>query len=74
MALNSNTLKTAILNKLNEGAEALNPLSVTALADYHEMIASSVATAVVDHIKASGAVTTVTACPAGAGSGTGTIA
>jgi hypothetical protein len=69
MPLNSPTLSAAMRAAML-AAPALNAVDgpeLTALCD-------AIASTVVAHIVAAGVVTVVTACPAGAGTGTGTVA
>ncbi len=67
MALNSSTLSSlAKANLLSGSSGAIDNAALTALCD-------AFASAIVTHIQTAGVVATVTACPAGAGTGTGTL-
>ncbi len=78
MALSAATLEAAIVAALAAKMAIDFPQSAAGLAGYHAAIANGVAAAVVAHLTSAGAVsvTGVTACPAGAGTltGSGTVA
>lgn len=73
MALNATTLGATIATALKPGYLACGALDNAALTAFLAAQGDAIATAVVAHIQAAGVVTVVTTCPAGAGSGTGTV-
>lgn len=68
MALNPATLATLIEAKMLLLPTGATPNPATTA------LAQAIAQAVVQHIQSAGLVTVVTTCPAGAGTGTGTVA
>ena len=68
MALSASVLSAAMRAKLlaDEDTQAVDNAALTALCD-------AIAEACVEHITAAAVVNTITACPAGAGTGTGAI-
>jgi hypothetical protein len=73
MALNAATLATALAPLLKTAHVNVGAADNAALSDFCDELADAIASAVVDHIKEAAAVSVVTACPAGAGTGTGTV-
>lgn len=73
MALNPTTLAAALQPTLKAAHLTCGAANNAALDTFCTNLATAIATAVVAHILSSGEVAVVTACPAGAGTGTGTI-
>lgn len=73
MALNATVLAAALQPTIKSAHLTLGAADNVALTTFCTNLANAIATAVVAHITSSGVVAVVTACPAGAGTGTGTV-
>lgn len=74
MALNATVLAGLIKPGVKAAFIACGAANNAALDTLMTSMANVIATAVVTHIQSAGVVAVVTACPAGAGTGTGTVA
>lgn len=73
MPLNATVLAAAIKPGVKAAFIACGAVDNAALETLMTAMANTIATAVVTHITSSAALVVTTACPAGAGTGTGTI-
>lgn len=73
MALNATVLAAALQPTVKEAHITCGAENNATLDTFCTNLATAIATAVVAHIVSSGSLVVVTTCPAGAGTGTGTI-
>jgi hypothetical protein len=73
MALNPGVLAAALTPPIKAAHIAVGAAPNPALDTFCADLATAIASAVVTHIQSAGVVAVVTACPAGAGTGTGAI-
>lgn len=74
MALNATTLAAAIKTPTKTAYIACGAADNAALETLVTALSAAIAGAIVTHIQSNATLAVVTACPAGAGTGTGTIA
>lgn len=74
MALNATVLAAAMKPGIKAAFIACGAADNAALETLMSDVSSVIASAVVTHIQSAGVVTVVTTCPAGAGTGAGTVA